>query len=107
MNNSPTTDGDEDYEESSIQEIAHEFLRAVEEHEAKKEELLAEWAEEYYLPGYLDDSEWEQLKKLVHSGDDEHALMQVTIAAYRKAATELGREDEFDDEWPAKGGGSE
>jgi len=34
--------------------------------------------------------------------------MQVEIACYRKAASELGREDEFDDEWPAKstaGGG--
>jgi len=84
----------------SITDIAHDYLRANAEHEAKTEELLAEWAEEFYRPGYLDDGEWERLKELLKSGDSEHALMQVEIACYRKAASELGREDEFDDEWP-------
>lgn len=88
--------------ERSITDIAHDYLRAVEEHEAKTEELLSEWAEEYYRPGYLDDGEWEQLKDLMDAGETDYALMQVEIACYRKAATELGREDEFDDEWPAK-----
>jgi len=86
----------------SITDIAHDYLRAVDEHEAKTEELLAEWAEEFYGAGYLDDGEWERLKDLLKSGDSEHALMQVEIACYRKAASELGRGDEFDDEWPAK-----
>jgi len=88
--------------ERSIGDIAHDYLRAVEDHKAKKEELLAEWAEEYYRPGYLDDGEWERLKSLMDAGDTDHALMQLEIACYRKAATELGREDEFDDDWPAK-----
>jgi len=87
-----------------ISEIAHGYLQAVEEAEAKKEKILAEWAEEYYQPGYLDDDEWDRLKNLLETGDSEHALMQLEIACYRKAATELGREDEFDDDWPAKGG---
>jgi len=39
----------------SIKDIAHDYLRAVEDHEAKKEELMAEFAEEYHRPGYLDD----------------------------------------------------
>lgn len=86
----------------SIEDIAREYLRAVDEYEAKKEEILTRWAEEYYQPGYLDDAEWERLKRLLDTGDTEHALMQVEIACYRKAATELGRQDEFDDEWPAK-----
>jgi len=88
----------------SISEIAHEYLRAVDKAEAKKEQILAEWATEYYRPGYLDNDEWDRLKGLVEVGDTEHALMQLEIAAFRKAATELGREDEFDDNWPAKGG---
>ena len=88
--------------ERSIKDIAHDYLRAVEDHEAKTEELLAEFAEDYYRPGYLDDGEWDRLKDLLESGDSEHALMQLEIACYRKAATELGREDEFDDDWPAK-----
>ncbi|UXF50993.1 MAG: hypothetical protein HQRvContig04_41 [Haloquadratum phage sp.] len=88
-----------------IEEIAHDYLRAVEEHEAKTEELLSEWAEEYYRPGYLTDSEWEQLKDLLKSGESDYALMQVEIACYRKAATELERADEFEDEWPAKANG--
>lgn len=88
-----------------IKDIAHDYLRAVEEHEAKTEELLSEWAEEYYRPGYLTDSEWEQLKDLLNSGESDYALMQVEIACYRKAATELDRADEFDDEWPAKANG--
>ena len=87
-----------------ISEIAHDYLRAVEEAEEKKEEILAEWAEEYYQPGYLDDAEWDRLKKLLEAGDTEHVLIQLEIACYRKAATELGRENEFDDDWPAKGG---
>ena len=88
----------------SIKEIAHDYLRAVDEAEAKKEEILSEWAKEYYQPGYLDDDEWDRLKDLLKARDTEHALMQMKIACYRKAATELNREDEFDDEWPAKGG---
>ena len=88
----------------SISEIAHDYLRAVEEAEAKREKILAEWADEYYEPGYLNDDEWGLLKNLLEDGDSEHALMQLEIACYRKAATELGREDEFDDDWPAKGG---
>lgn len=28
--------------------------------------------------------------------------MGVEIVAYRKAATDLGREDEVDDDWPAR-----
>jgi hypothetical protein len=97
-----TTDDSADGSDCSIKEIAHEYLRAVEEHEAKVEEILADWAEEYYRPGYLNDQEWQQLKDLLRDGEDEYALMQVEIAAYRKAATELGRADEFDDDWPAK-----
>ena len=85
----------------SIKKISHDYLRIVEKAEAKKEELLAEWVE-VYRPGYLTDDEWETLKGLVESSDHEHALMQVEITAYRKAATELGRADEFDDDWPAK-----
>jgi hypothetical protein len=92
-------------EERSITDIAHDYLRAVEEHEAKTEELLAEWAEDFYLPGYLSNSEWEQLKDLIKSGESEYALMQLEIACYRKVATEHGRTDEFDDEWPAKHNG--
>lgn len=92
-----------DDSERSITEIAHDYLRAVEDAEAKKEEILAEWAMEYYQPGYLDDDEWDRLKDLLEAGDSEHAIMQLEIACYRKAATELGREDEFDDDWPAKG----
>ena len=92
-------------EERSITDIAHDYLRAVEEHEAKTEELLAEWAQEYYRPGYLDDGEWEMLKDLLKSGETDYAMMQVEIACYRKAATELDRADEFDDEWPAKSNG--
>lgn len=91
--------------ERSIEDIAHDYLRAVENHQAKTEELLAEWAEEYYKPGYLDDSEWERLKDLLKSGETDYALMQLEIACYRKAATELGRAEEFDDDWPAKNGG--
>jgi ABC-type nitrate/sulfonate/bicarbonate transport system substrate-binding protein len=91
-----------DHDDEGIKKLAHRYLRAVENAEAKKEEILAEWAEEYYRPGYLDDDEWRLLKDLVESSDHEHALMQLEIAAYRKAATELGREDEFDDDWPAK-----
>jgi len=93
---------DLDGTERSIKDIAHDYLRAVEDHEAKTEELLAEFAEEYYRPGYLDDDEWDRLKDLLEAGDSEHALMQLEIACYRKAATELGRENEFDDDWPAK-----
>lgn len=89
----------------TIGDIAHDYLRAVEEHEAKTEELLSEWAEDFYRPGYLSDSEWEQLKDLLKSGESDYALMQAEIACYRKAATELGRADEFDDEWPAKANG--
>ena len=88
-----------------IKDIAHDYLRAVEEHEAKTEELLSEWAEDYYRPGYLSDTEWEQLKDLLKSGESDCALMQLEIACYRKAATEHGRADEFDDEWPAKANG--
>ena len=90
--------------ERSITDIAREYLRAVDEAKAKKEEILAGWAEEYYEPGYLTDAEWERLKRLLDADDTDHALIQLEIACYRKAATELGREDEFDDEWPAKTG---
>ena len=99
------TDQSADESDRGIKEIAHEYLRAVEEHEAKTEELLSEWAEDYYRPGYLSDSEWKQLKGLLKSGESDYALMQVEIASYRKAATELDRADEFDDEWPAKANG--
>jgi hypothetical protein len=88
--------------ERSIKDIAHDYLQAVGDHEAKEEELLARWAEEYYRPGYLDDGEWERLKFLMDADDTDHALMQIEIACFRKAATELGREGEFDDDWPAK-----
>lgn len=91
--------------ERSIEDLAREYLRAIEDHEARKEELLADWAEEYYRPGYLDDEEWQRVKDLLDVDDVEHAEMQIRIAIYRKVATELDREDEFDDEWPAKGGG--
>lgn len=93
-------------ETEPIGNLARRYLRAVDEHEAQKEEQLAEWAEEFYEPGYLDDDEWELLKDLLDAGDFEHVEMQVTIAIYRKVATEEGRSDEFDGEWPAKGGDS-
>lgn len=99
--------GEEQEEERSISDIAHEYLRATNEQEAKEEELLAEWAEEYYRPGYLSDSEWNTLKTLLRADEfgKDDVLVVIQVAAYRKASTELGREDEFDDEWPAKGGG--
>lgn len=90
--------------ERSIKEIAHEYLRAVEQAEESKERLLSEWAEEYYRPGYLDDDEWELVKDLMDEDDYDHVLMQIEIAMFRQAATEAGREDEFDDERPAKRG---
>jgi len=92
-------------DERGIEVIASEYLRTLDEAEAKKEELLAQWAEEFYEPGYLDDDEWELLKELIEISDHDHAMMQLEIACYRKAATELGREGEFDSDWPAKGGG--
>lgn len=88
-----------------VKAIAREYLRTVDEAAATKEDLLAGWAADYYRPGYLADDEWERLKDLLDAGDHEHALMQLEIACYRKAATELECEDEFDDDWPAKGDG--
>lgn len=93
---------DDEETDRGIKDIAHNYLRAVEGHEAKTEELLSEWAEDFYRPGYLSDSEWERLKDLLKSGESDYAFMQLEIACYRKVATEHGRADEFDDEWPAK-----
>lgn len=95
--------GEKDPSEMEMTELSREYLRAVDRHEARKQELLASWAEEYYRPGYLADEEWELLKTLVETGADrEEILVVAEVAVYRKVATELGREDEFDDEWPAK-----
>lgn len=92
--------------ECSIEELASEYLRAVDEREAAAESFLADCAEDYYEPGFLDDSEWETLKTLVRSDefDTDDVLLVIEVATYRKAATEFGREDEFDGDWPAKGG---
>lgn len=81
--------------------IAREHLRAVDEAEAQREEILAEWAAEYYRPGYLDDDDWDLLKRLLEVGEHDGAFTVIEVAAYRKAATELGLEDEVD-EWPAR-----
>lgn len=96
--------GTEQENNRSIDEIAHDYLRAVDEHEAKVESFLADCAEEYYEPGYLDDSEWDTLKELVQSNRLDDAMVVVEVAVYRKVTTEEGREDEFEGDWPAKGG---
>lgn len=92
-------------EERTINDIAHDYLRAADEHEAKKEELLADWAEEYYAPGYLDDGEWDLVKDLMAAGETDDALMVIEVAIYRMVSTEAGRADEFEGDWPAKEGG--
>jgi len=89
-----------------IEALAAEYLRAVDEAEATREKLLAEWAERFYEPGYLDDGEWELLKELLEAGDLDNVEMILEIATSWKVATEAGRGDEFDQEWPAKSEGS-
>lgn len=98
---------DRDSEDRRVQHTAREYIRAVDNHEAALESFLADLAEDYYEPGYLDDTEWDTLKRMLGSDEfgKDDVLMIIEIAAYRKAATELDREDEFDDEWPAKEGG--
>ena len=89
----------------SIGDVAREYLRSLEREEAAIESFLADLAEEYYEPGYLYDEEWESLKKVVRSDefDTDDTLVVVKVAALRKATTELGREDEVEQDWPAKG----
>lgn len=99
----PSDPQDTDAEDIGIGKLARKYLRTVNDHEAAKEALLSDWAEEYYLPGYLDVGEWELVKCLMDRGDTEHAQMQIEVAIFRKVATEQGRAQEFDDEWPAKG----
>lgn len=89
----------------SIGDLAHRYLRAVDEAEAQKESFLAGCAEDYYEPGFLSDDEWELLKDCVNASNYDDAMVVVEVAIHRKVATEEGREDEFDREWPAKGGG--
>lgn len=86
-----------------IGELARRYLRAVDEHEAKIEKLLAEWAEEYYEPGYLSDDEWRIVKEMLEAGETDGVMTPISLAIYRKAATEEGRAHEFEGEWPAKG----
>lgn len=92
-------DASNDSGDVAITELASEYLCAVGTAEAKREEILAGWGEENYQPGDLSSKEWELVKTLLGAGDNEHVLMEMEIAAYRKAATELDCEDEFDDNW--------
>lgn len=91
---------DENPAEMEIDERAREYLRAADG--AEEEELLAEWAERYYQPGYLSDSEWTFLKGRLRADDSENLMMIVRVAVYRKNATEAGRAEDFEDSWPAK-----
>lgn len=94
-----------DPDEMGIQELAREYMRAVNDHEARKEGLLADLAGDYYQPGYLDDDDWDLLKRLINAQMLDGAMTIIEVAAHRKVATEAGREDELDDDWPAKSGG--
>lgn len=93
------------HDDAPASETARRYLRAVTEHEANQERLLAEWAEEYYEPGFLRTDEWEELKAFIHGNADWDVIESiVTIAIYRRALTEMG-EATVEDDWPAAPGG--
>ncbi|WP_137288603.1 hypothetical protein [Natronorubrum halophilum] len=98
------TERETDPEEMDIAELAHEYLRSIEREEEAKEGVLTYVLEEFVDPGYMTWDEYETVKSALDAGLLDELRDAMGLFCFRKAYTEMGRDDEIDhDDWPAKG----